>query len=98
MTTQRGQPLARDHPEGLALQMIVRYPRHLIHLCQNPDSIWRTFLEQFVLVIVLLDFVTDPTIITILNYYIFLPRNQDGIERIQFCSQHLIWLPIRFVQ
>ena len=30
--------------------MIVCYPRHPIHLCQDPESISRTFLEQFALV------------------------------------------------
>ena len=30
--------------------MIIRQPRHPSHLCQGPDSISRTFLEQFVLV------------------------------------------------
>ena len=31
--------------------MIIRHPRHLSHLSQDPDSISRTFLEQFALVI-----------------------------------------------
>ena len=31
------------------LQMIIRHPCHPSHLCQDPDSIWRTFVEQFVL-------------------------------------------------
>ena len=32
------------------LQMIIRYPHHHCHLCQDPGSISRTFLEQFGLV------------------------------------------------
>ena len=32
------------------MQMIIRHPRHPSHLCQDPDSISQTFLEQFVLV------------------------------------------------
>ena len=31
--------------------MIIRPPCHPSHLCQDPDSIWGTFLEQFVLVL-----------------------------------------------
>ena len=34
----------------LFLQIIVRHPCHLSHLCQDLDSITRTFLIQFVLV------------------------------------------------
>ena len=30
--------------------MIILHPRHSNHLCQDPDSISQTFLEQFVLV------------------------------------------------
>ena len=33
------------------MQMIVCHPRHPNHLSQDPDSISRTFLEQFVLVL-----------------------------------------------
>ena len=40
----RSWPLANDHPEGPA-------SCHPSHLCQDPDSISRTFLEQFVLVL-----------------------------------------------
>ena len=58
MIIQRIRPLANDHPEDLAsckwssggtglLQMIIRHPRHPNHLSQDPDSISRTFLEQF---------------------------------------------------
>ena len=55
------RPLANDHPEsptfckwssggaGL-LQIITWHPCHPSQLCQDPDSISRTFLEQFVLV------------------------------------------------
>ena len=54
-------PLANDHPDGLAssktssggtglLQMIIRHPRQLSQLCQDPDLISQTFLEQFVLI------------------------------------------------
>ena len=61
MIIQRDRPFANDHPEDLAsckwssggtslLQMIIRHPRHLCYLCQDPDSISQTFLEQFVLV------------------------------------------------
>ena len=32
--------------------MIIGHPRHPSHLCQDPDSILRTFLEQYVLVFV----------------------------------------------
>ena len=60
---QRGWPPAKDHTEGPAsckwssggtglLKIIFYQPRHSSHLCQDPDSISRTFLEQFVLVIV----------------------------------------------
>ena len=61
MIIQRDWALANDHPEGAAscgsssrvarlLQMIIRHPRHPSHLCQDPNSISRTFLEQLVLV------------------------------------------------
>ena len=61
MIIQRIRPLANDHLEDLAsckwssggtglLQMIIRHPCHPNHLSQDPDSISRTFLEQFVLV------------------------------------------------
>ena len=61
MIIQRDWPLANNQPEGPAsykwsswgtglLQIIFRNPRHPIHLCQYPDSISRTQLEQFVLV------------------------------------------------
>ena len=61
MIIQRDRPLANDHPEDLAscklspggtglLQMIIRHPRRPNHLSQDPDSISRTFLEQFALV------------------------------------------------
>ena len=57
---QRIRPLANDHPEDKAsckwssagtglLQMIIHHPSHL---CQDPDSISRTFLEQLVLVLI----------------------------------------------
>ena len=60
MIFQRTRPLATDYPEDPAsckwssggtglLQMIIRHPCHHCHLCQDPDSISRTFLEQFVL-------------------------------------------------
>ena len=29
---------------------------------------------------------------------IFLPRGQEGLMTFNFCNQHLIWLPGRFVQ
>ena len=32
------------------MQMIIRHPRHPSHLCQDPNSISRTFLEQLVLI------------------------------------------------
>ena len=32
------------------MQMIICHPCHPSHLCQDPDAISRTFLEQFVLV------------------------------------------------
>ena len=62
MIIQRIWPLAYDHTEDLAsckwssggtglLQMIIRHPRHPYHLSQDPDSILRTFLELFVLVL-----------------------------------------------
>ena len=58
---QRIWTLANDHSEDLAhckwssggttlLQMIICHPRHSSHLCQDSDSIPRTFLKQFVLV------------------------------------------------
>ena len=64
MIIQRIRPLANDHPEDLAsckwsyggtglLQMIICHPRHPNHLSQDPDSISRTFLEQFALVLFL---------------------------------------------
>ena len=46
MIIRRDQPLANYHPS-------VRHPRHPhhpSHLCQDTDSISRTFLELFVLV------------------------------------------------
>ena len=62
MIIQRIWPLANDHPEDLAsckwssggtglLQMIICHPRHPNHLSQDLNSISRTFLEQFALVI-----------------------------------------------
>ena len=61
MIIRRGRPLANDHPEGptsckwssggaVLMQMIICHPLHLSQLCQDPYSISRTFLEQFVLV------------------------------------------------
>ena len=61
MIIWRDRPLANDHPEDLAsckwssggtclLQMIIRPPRYPNHLSQDPNSISRTFLEQFALV------------------------------------------------
>ena len=61
MIIQRDRPLANDHPEGPAsckwssggtslLQMIICPPCHPSQLCQETDSISRTFLQQFVLV------------------------------------------------
>ena len=34
----------------LSICLIIYLPRHSSHLCQDPDSISQTFLEQFVLV------------------------------------------------
>ena len=61
MISQRIWPLAYDHPEDMGsckwsfggtglLQMITRHPCHPNPLTQDPDSISRTFLEQFDLV------------------------------------------------
>ena len=58
MIIQRIWPLANDHLEDIAsrkwsswgtglLQMIIRHPHYPNHLSQDPDSISRTFLEQF---------------------------------------------------
>ena len=35
----------------MIIRRIIRNPRHPSHLSQDPDSIFRTFLEQFVLVL-----------------------------------------------
>ena len=59
------RPLANDHPEEPAsrkwssggtglLQKIIRHPCYASHLCPDSDSISRTFLEQFVLVFIIL--------------------------------------------
>ena len=61
MIIQRDRLFANDHPGDLAsckwssggdnlLQKFIRHPRHLCYLCQDPDSISQTFLEQFLLV------------------------------------------------
>ena len=61
MIIQRIRPLANDHPEHLAsgmwssggtglLQIIIGLPRHPNYLSKDPESISRTFLEQFALV------------------------------------------------
>ena len=42
--------LANNQPEGPALRMIICHPRHPSHPSQDPVSILRTVLEQFVLV------------------------------------------------
>ena len=51
MIIQRIWPLANDFLEGPALVNDHPSPRLPSHLCQDPDSISWTFLEQFVLVI-----------------------------------------------
>ena len=61
MIIRRIRPLANDQPENPAsnkwssggtghLQTIICHPCHPNHLSLDPDSILRTFLEQFVLV------------------------------------------------
>ena len=61
MIIWRDRPFANDHPEDPAsckwsfggtslLQMIICHSCHPSHLCQDPDSILRTFLELFLLV------------------------------------------------
>ena len=50
MIIQRIWPLANDFLEGPALVNDHLSPRLPSHLCQDPDSILQTFLEQFVLV------------------------------------------------
>ena len=62
MIIQRIWLLANDHPEDLAsckwsssrsshLQMIICLPHHPNYLSKDPESISRTFLEQFALVL-----------------------------------------------
>ena len=50
MIIQRIWPLANDFLEGPAVANDHPSPRLPSHLCQDPDSILWTFLEQFVLV------------------------------------------------
>ena len=63
MIIWRDRPFANDLPDDLAsckwsfggsglLQMIIRHPCYPSHVCQDSDSISRTFLEQFALVFV----------------------------------------------
>ena len=68
--------------------MIIRHPRHHSHLCQDPDSILRTFLEQYVLV-----FVFFPLKISfVCSSYWLLSRQQT---RSSLCRRSSPWSPGR---
>ena len=73
MIIQRIWPLAHDHLEGLAsYKWSSVIPRHPNHLSQDPDSISRTFLEQFALVLVV---ITATPIIVL--FIIFREKSQE---------------------
>ena len=83
--------------------MIISHPRYPSQLCQDPDSISWTFLEQFVLVKIIQQLFLNNGSITILGWKTIFIDVNEGSERScilrslhhNFFLQHTIWLSFK---